>query len=90
MNMLIMLLPGTAITYQGEEIGMEDMKIRWDQTLDIVALSVGPSLYESYTRDPVRTPFQWNGSHHAGTALLMCIASNLLDGGVATGSVIYF
>lgn len=66
MNMLSMLLPGTAVTYQGEELGMESMKMRWDQTLDIQAKQVGPALYEKYSRDPDRTPFQWNSSYHAG------------------------
>lgn len=64
--MLNLLLPGTPITYQGEEIGMEDTKIRWDQTTDIQALIVGEEHYEEYSRDPVRTPFQWNNSSHAG------------------------
>jgi len=68
--MLILLLPGTCITYQGEEIGMEDMKIRWDQTQDIQALTVGSALYDAYSRDPERTPFQWNGSSHAGNFLI--------------------
>ncbi|XP_065203783.1 maltase 2-like [Planococcus citri] len=55
-NMLVQLLPGTAITYQGEEIGMEDTKVRQDQSSDI----------ESPSRDPERTPFQWSSSPHAG------------------------
>lgn len=58
MNMLVQLLPGTAITYQGEEIGMEDTNVRKDQSSDI----------ESPSRDPERTPFQWSSSPHAGTA----------------------
>ncbi|XP_065203796.1 maltase 2-like [Planococcus citri] len=66
MNMLLLLLPGTPFAYNGEEIGMEDAKIRWEQTTDVYALDVGPLLYESFSRDPERTPFQWNSSHHAG------------------------
>lgn len=70
MNMLVLLLPGTAITYNGEEIGMQDTKIRWDQTTDIMALNIGPEKYTTVTRDPQRTPFQWNSSLHAGNAKL--------------------
>ncbi|XP_065203795.1 maltase 2-like [Planococcus citri] len=66
MNMFLLLLPGTPIAYNGEEIGMEDAKIRWDQTTDVYALGVGPLWYETFSRDPERTPFQWNASHHAG------------------------
>ena len=67
MNMLNLLLPGTCVTYQGEELGMEDMmEIRLDQTKDIQALTVDPSIYKEWTRDPERTPFQWDASRHAG------------------------
>lgn len=66
LNMLILLLPGTGISYQGEEIGMTDTRIRWDQTTDVQGLNVGPSLYTTVSRDPERTPFQWNSTLHAG------------------------
>ncbi|XP_065203800.1 maltase 2-like [Planococcus citri] len=65
-NVLLLLLPGTPIACEGEEIGMEDTKIRWEQTTDVCALGLGPLLYETVNRDPERTPFQWNSSHHAG------------------------
>lgn len=64
-----MLLPGTGITYQGEELGMTDTKIRWDQTADVLALNVGSQLYTTVSRDSARTPFQWNSTLHAG----MCV-----------------
>nr|BAN20149.1 alpha-amylase [Riptortus pedestris] len=54
MNMLILLLPGTAVTFQGEEIGMTDAYIRKDQVLD----SVG--------RDPQRSPVQWDSTKNGG------------------------
>lgn len=35
MNMLTLTLPGIAVTYQGEEIGMlNNFDITWDQTVD--------------------------------------------------------
>ena len=66
MNTLVMLLPGTAITYNGEEIGMCDFPIRWDQTVDPLGLSRGEEEYELVSRDPARTPFQWNDDKNAG------------------------
>lgn len=64
--MLVLLLRGTAVTYYGEEIGMEDTKIRFDQTTDVLALKAGQKDFTKVTRDPERTPFQWNSSQHAG------------------------
>lgn len=64
--MLNLLLPGTAITYNGEEIGMSDGKVRWDQTLDPGALNAGYQHFREFTRDPARTPFQWDSSPNAG------------------------
>ncbi|XP_047118890.1 maltase 2-like [Schistocerca piceifrons] len=65
-NMISLLLPGTAITFMGEEIGMENTHVSWEDTVDPWALNAGPDLYESVTRDPERTPFQWNTSANAG------------------------
>lgn len=65
-NMLVMLLPGTAITYYGEEIGMADGIIRWDQTMDPFGKAGGMAKYEVNSRDPCRTPFHWNDYENAG------------------------
>ncbi len=65
-NMLLLLLPGTAISYNGDELGMEGTKIRWDETRDNAGLVLGPKLYVNGSRDPERTPFQWNSSVNAG------------------------
>lgn len=60
------LLPGVAVTYYGEEIGMKDTYISWNQTVDPQAKNVGPELYEIYSRDKARTPMLWNDSISAG------------------------
>jgi len=58
-NMLALLLPGTALTYYGEEIGMVDGVIA--TPVDVLASRGGVG------RDPERTPMQWTGNaEHAG------------------------
>ncbi|XP_058984695.1 maltase 2 isoform X2 [Musca domestica] len=67
MNMLLMTLPGVAVTYNGDEIGMQDFRdISWEDTVDPPARNVGPDKYKEVSRDPVRTPFQWSGEKNAG------------------------
>ena len=51
MNMVIMMLQGSPITYYGDEIGMTDN----DQ------ISSNPD-----KRDPYRTPMQWDENANAG------------------------
>lgn len=50
MIMLEMFLPGIAVTYYGEEIGMVD----------------NDKANDSDFRNPCRTPFQWDDSTNAG------------------------
>ncbi|XP_030244296.1 maltase A1-like isoform X1 [Drosophila navojoa] len=66
MNMLIMMLPGASVTYQGEELGMTDGQISWEDTVDPWGCNSNPDIYELYTRDPARTPFQWTSGINAG------------------------
>ncbi|KAI4499903.1 hypothetical protein M0802_005159 [Mischocyttarus mexicanus] len=67
MNMLPMILPGIAITYYGEEIGMVDKRdISWEDTQDPQACNAGKDKYKYLSRDPIRTPFQWDKSKNAG------------------------
>ncbi|XP_001943317.1 maltase A1 isoform X1 [Acyrthosiphon pisum] len=66
MNMLNMLLPGAAFTYMGEEIGMSDTVIRWEQTVDPRGRNAGPDGFRTLSRDPARSPYQWNASANAG------------------------
>lgn len=66
MNMMNLLLPGTAFTYMGEEIGMEDTNVRWDQTIDPRGRNAGQEAYRKLSRDPARSPYQWNANANAG------------------------
>ena len=68
-NMLLLLMPGTGIIYNGDELGMLDTKVRWDQTNDVSAKKLGEALFDTVSRDPERTPFQWNSSAEAGMSL---------------------
>uniref|UniRef100_A0A182Y1H5 alpha-glucosidase n=1 Tax=Anopheles stephensi TaxID=30069 RepID=A0A182Y1H5_ANOST len=51
---------------QGEEIGMEDVWISYNDTVDPAACNAGPDRYQYTTRDPERTPFQWDSTKNAG------------------------
>ncbi|PSN29399.1 Maltase 2 [Blattella germanica] len=66
LNMLALLLPGSAITYNGEEIGMEDGFVSWKETKDPQGINAGEDRYLVLSRDPERTPFQWDDSVSAG------------------------
>ncbi|XP_050080381.1 maltase A1-like [Anopheles maculipalpis] len=66
MNMIMLMLPGVSVTYNGEEIGMEDVWISYNDTVDPAACNAGPNRYQYTTRDPERTPFQWDSSKNAG------------------------
>ncbi|XP_068145388.1 maltase A3 [Drosophila tropicalis] len=66
LNMLITTLPGASVTYQGEELGMTDVWISWKDTVDPSACNTNPNIYEQFSRDPERTPFQWSNAKDAG------------------------
>ena len=55
MNALLLMLPGTPLTYYGEEIGMKD--------------NSGNMQVMSEKRDPCRSPMQWNRHKNAGLTL---------------------
>ena len=64
---LLMTLPGVAVTYNGDEIGMLDYRdISFEDTLDPQGCNVGPDNYKWASRDPQRTPFQWDSTDYAG------------------------
>ncbi|CAH2075541.1 unnamed protein product, partial [Iphiclides podalirius] len=66
MNMLALILPGIAITYQGEELGMTDGYVSWADTRDPQACDTDPARYAITSRDPERTPYQWDATRHGG------------------------
>lgn len=64
---LEMGLPGVAVTYYGEEIGMDNnMDITWKETVDPQACNNFEENYKWMSRDPSRTPFQWDNTANAG------------------------
>ncbi|CAG9133493.1 unnamed protein product [Plutella xylostella] len=67
LNMMVLLLPGVAVTYMGEEIGMVDGYVSWEDTVDPSGCNTDdPINYVSSSRDPERTPFQWSAEKNAG------------------------
>lgn len=63
---MVQLLPGVAITYYGEELGMENSYTSWEETKDPWALNVGPERFKAFSRDNLRRPFPWDNSTSAG------------------------
>ncbi len=59
---LLLFVRGTPFLYYGEEIGMRCVWIPEDRLRDPIAFTLHPSL----TRDPERTPMQWDGARFAG------------------------
>jgi alpha-glucosidase len=68
MNTLVTMLPGTSVTYYGEEIGMSDSCAYFaDLDHNIPALkcdSNDPN--NKHSSDWVRSPMQWDGSKNGG------------------------
>ncbi|XP_041921036.1 neutral and basic amino acid transport protein rBAT isoform X1 [Alosa sapidissima] len=60
-NMMILTLPGTPTTYYGEEIGMENVHIDIEDIQDPFG-----KFDPNATRDPSRSPMQWNSGLNAG------------------------
>lgn len=65
-NILIQTLPGVGVTYFGEELGLEDVHLSWEDTIDPAGCNTNSTIYEKYSRDPVRTPMPWNAETNAG------------------------
>lgn len=45
---------------------MTDVFISWEDTVDPQACRTNPDIFHYASRDPARTPFQWNCTHNAG------------------------
>lgn len=45
---------------------MQDQWLSWSQTVDPAACNTNPDIYENFSRDPERTPFQWNNQKNGG------------------------
>lgn len=63
-NLMLLTLPGVAITYQGEEIGMLNGNVSFEQTVDPAGINCGPEHYADFgcSRDFERTPFHWTAN----------------------------
>jgi alpha-glucosidase len=61
--LMLLTLRGTAVLYQGDEIGLTDGAFEQDELLDPVGVRFWP-YYPG--RDPERTPMQWDPSPNAG------------------------
>ncbi|CAG7833374.1 unnamed protein product [Allacma fusca] len=51
-NMINLLLQGTAVTYNGEEIGMTDLFLTWEETVDPKACNTDPERVLGFSRVP--------------------------------------
>ncbi|KAL3866289.1 hypothetical protein ACJMK2_043596 [Sinanodonta woodiana] len=65
LNTLLLLLPGTPTTYYGEELGMEEVFVTFDETQDPQGKYFG-KVYKQFSRDPVRSPMQWSSERNGG------------------------
>lgn len=45
---------------------MTDVPLSYEDTVDPLACGANPEIYDQYSRDPSRTPFQWDSSFGAG------------------------
>lgn len=61
--MLLLTLRGTPTIYYGDEIGMRDVPIPMDEIVDPQGLNMPD---RNVSRDPSRTPMQWDTGDHAG------------------------
>jgi alpha-glucosidase len=61
--MMLLTLRGTPTIYYGDEIGMQDVPIPFDEVQDPQGLNMPD---KNLSRDPARTPMQWDDSENAG------------------------
>jgi alpha-glucosidase len=81
-QMLLLTLRGTPTCYYGDELGMQDVPIPQDIVQDPQGIR-----FPGYSRDPERTPMQWDASPHAGFSTVepwLPVAANSTTRNVAT------
>jgi len=61
--LLLLTLRGTPTIYYGDELGMHDVPIALEDVRDPQGINLGDA---RFSRDPERTPMQWDASRHAG------------------------
>jgi alpha-glucosidase len=61
--MLLLTLRGTITLYYGDEIGMRDVSMPLEEIVDPRGLNMPD---KNLSRDPARTPMQWDASEYAG------------------------
>jgi alpha-glucosidase len=61
--MLLLTLRGTPTVYYGDELGMRDVPIPFDEVQDPQGLNMPD---KNLSRDPERTPMQWDSTTYAG------------------------
>jgi alpha-glucosidase len=61
--LMLLTLRGTPTIYYGEEIGLRDVPIPGDEVRDPQGLNMPD---KNLSRDPARTPMQWDAVQHAG------------------------
>ena len=80
-NMLLGFMPGIMVSYNGEEIGMEDTLISWNEAVDVSGINRGRYRYLDWdaSRDPERTPMQWSTCRNAGTTVIVFTLKFVID-----------
>ncbi|KAK7097768.1 maltase 1-like [Littorina saxatilis] len=66
LNVLLLTLRGTPCTYYGEELGMQEIEVTFEQTKDPWGKNYGPKRFKEFSRDPWRAPMQWDDTKNAG------------------------
>uniref|UniRef100_A0A6V7LS29 alpha-glucosidase n=1 Tax=Bracon brevicornis TaxID=1563983 RepID=A0A6V7LS29_9HYME len=66
LSMVAAVAPGVGVIYNGDEIGMENRPMSWEETVDPAGCNAGRDRYTIYSRDPARSPFQWDSTTSAG------------------------
>ncbi|XP_014282430.1 maltase A1 [Halyomorpha halys] len=66
LHLMVMSLPGTVITYNGDELGLKDSHVTYEEGKDTLGLRAGPSRFATSSRDFERGPMPWRAAHNGG------------------------